>query len=479
MMDSDAAGTAQDNGRDSMPKQSSRMQSLHVLIALAAGLLLLFFLPTGEHLTPVGVRVIALMLPMLYLWLTTNTHWTCLLALALLVTTGAMSANEVWAGSLGSFVVMTVIAYMLLNVCLKETGVIDRIALWFITRRFVRGRPYLFLAMFFLSNLLIGMFMENLTLAIIYIGITEGIARHLKLEKGEPLYTVLFTGVMWGNVLVACCSPVAHVLPNVLIALLETQAGLRVSYAAWFAYGSVFAAMMFCVMMLVIRLWNPDTSAFRHYDPEELRASAAPLGKAGVIASLTFLAVILLSLLPSSLGAYPIFAAVNRWGNAVPALFAICLLALIHVDERPVLDVPAAMRQLPLPSVIFAGTVSVFAVPLSSEATGITPWLGSLLVPALGGRPVWLTLVVLLALAILMTNFLSNMVTQILFFNIGLILLRGSYSMAAFCILIGVASGIAVATPSANIPSPLFFGPGHISMDRQPPTVLIIGPVTK
>ena len=423
-----------------MPKQSSRMQSLHVLIALAAGLLLLFFLPTGEHLTPVGVRVIALMLPMLYLWLTTNTHWTCLLALALLVTTGAMSANEVWAGSLGSFVVMTVIAYMLLNVCLKETGVIDRIALWFITRRFVRGRPYLFLAMFFLSNLLIGMFMENLTLAIIYIGITEGIARHLKLEKGEPLYTVLFTGVMWGNVLVACCSPVAHVLPNVLIALLETQAGLRVSYAAWFAYGSVFAAMMFCVMMLVIRLWNPDTSAFRHYDPEELRASAAPLGKAGVIASLTFLAVILLSLL------------------------AICLLALIHVDERPVLDVPAAMRQLPLPSVIFAGTVSVFAVPLSSEATGITPWLGSLLVPALGGRPVWLTLVVLLALAILMTNFLSNMVTQILFFNIGLILLRGSYSMAAFCILIGVASGIAVATPSANIPSPLFFGPGHISM---------------
>ena len=60
-----------------------------------------------------------------------------------------MSANEVWAGSLGSFVVMTVIAYMLLNVCLKETGVIDRIALWFITRRFVRGRPYAFLAMFF------------------------------------------------------------------------------------------------------------------------------------------------------------------------------------------------------------------------------------------------------------------------------------------------------------------------------------------
>ena len=447
-----------------MTKQSLKLQSLHFFAALLLGLLILFFLKPGEHLTAVGVRVIAVMIPMLYLWLTANTHWTCLLALALLVTTGAMSANEVWAGSLGSFVVMTVLAYMILNVCLKETGVIDRIAIWFITRPFVRGRPYLFMAMFFASNLLIGMFMENLTLAIIYIGITEGIARHLKLEKGDPMYTVLFTGVMWGNVLVACCSPVAHVLPNVLMALLETQAGIRVSYASWFAYGTIFSAVMFGIMMLIIRIWKPDTSAFQNYDPDEIRASAAPLGKAGVIAAAVFLAVILFALLPSSLSFLPVFSVINSWGAAVPALFAICLLALIHIDGRAVLDVPAAMKQIPLPSVIFAGTVSVFAVPLSSEATGITPWLGEILVPVLGGHSVWFVLVILIALAILMTNFLSNMVTQILFFNIGFILLRNSFSMGAFCILIGVASGIAVATPSANIPSPLFFGPGHITM---------------
>ncbi len=183
-----------------------------------------------------------------------------------------------------------------------------------------------------------------------------------------------------------------------------------------------------------------------------------------MIAAAVFLAVILFALLPSSLSFLPVFSVINSWGAAVPALFAICLLALIHIDGRAVLDVPAAMKQIPLPSVIFAGTVSVFAVPLSSEATGITPWLGEILVPVLGGHSVWFVLVILIALAILMTNFLSNMVTQILFFNIGFILLRNSFSMGAFCILIGVASGIAVATPSANIPSPLFFGPGHITM---------------
>ena len=437
---------------------------LHYVIALVIGLLILFFLKPTEPLTPIGVRVIAVMIPSLYLWLTTNTHWTCFLALALLVTTGAMTANEVWAGSLGSFVVITVIAYMLLNICLKETGVIDRIAVWFITRPFVKGRPYAFLAMFFASNLVVGMFMENLTLAIIYIGITEGLAKHLQLKKGDPLYTVLFTGIMWGNVLVACCSPIAHVLPNVLIGLLQTQLGITVSYAAWFAYGTIFVVLMFVVMMILIRIWNPDVSALRSYDIEEIRAQQEPMSRQAVIAAVVFVLVVLAALLPSVLSFLPVFALINSWGVALPALFGICVLALLRADGRPVMDVPAAMRQLPLPPVIFAGTVSVFAAPLSSEATGITKWLGGLLAPLLGGRSTWLILIVLMALAILMTNFLSNMVTQILFFNLGVILLGTNFSMAAFCILICVASGIAVATPSANIPSPLFFGPEHITM---------------
>ena len=450
-------------GQYSKGKKRSHLY-IHYIIALVIGLLILFFLQPTPPLTPIGVRVIAVMIPMLYLWLTTNTHWTCFLALALLVVTGAMSANEVWAGSLGSFVVMTVIAYMLLNVCLKETGVIDRIAVWFITRRFVQGRPYAFMAMFFASNILVGMFMENLTLAIIYIGITEGLVRHLNLKKGDPMYTALFTGVMWGNVLVACCSPIAHVLPNVLIGLLETQVGIRVSYTTWFAYGSIFAAIMFVVMMVLIRLWNPDTSAFRNYDIEEIKAGAKPLEKDGVIAAVVFVIVILFALFPSVLSSIPVFATINNWGAAVPALFAICVLALIRTEKGPVMDAPSAMKQLPLPPVIFAGTVAVFATPLSSEATGITQWLGGLLAPVLGGRSTWMILIVLLALAVLMTNFLSNMVTQILFFNLGILLLGNNYNMAAFCILIGIASGIAVATPSANIPSPLFFGPGHITM---------------
>ena len=74
-----------------------RKNYLHYAIALVIGLLLYFLLPETNGLTHTGVKVIAILVPVLYLWLTTNTHWTSIFALGLLVMTGAMTANEVWA----------------------------------------------------------------------------------------------------------------------------------------------------------------------------------------------------------------------------------------------------------------------------------------------------------------------------------------------------------------------------------------------
>lgn len=444
---------------------AEKRQYIHYLIALIIGLVITFALQPVNGLTETGVRVVAILVPTLYLWLTTNTHWTCLLALALLVTTGAMTPNEVWAGSMGHFVVITVITYMILNVCLKETGVIDKIAMWFVTRPFVKGRPYVFFAMFFASNIIIGFFMDNLSLAIIYIGIAEVLAKHMNIKKGDSMYTVLFCGVMWGNVLLSCCSPIAHALPNILIGLLETQCGITVSYASWLGYGAIYAVIIFIAMMIIIRVWNPDTSNFKNYDVEKVKAESKPLERDGIIAAVIFILVVICVLAPSILKGIPFLSTLGSWGVTVPALFGVVALALLRHNGKSILNVPSAMKQLPLPPIIFAGTVSVFAVPLSAENTGITAWLGNLLRPSLGQLSQGMIIVALIALAIIMTNFLSNTVTQVLFFNIGVVLLSGSnYSMAAFCIVIGIASGMATITPSAAVPSPLFFGPGHVTM---------------
>ena len=444
-----------------------RKNYLHYAIALVIGLLLYFLLPETNGLTHTGVKVIAILVPVLYLWLTTNTHWTSIFALGLLVMTGAMTANEVWAGSMGHFVVITIITYFMLNVCLKETGVINKIAIFFITRKFVKGRPMAFFAMFFAAQLILGLFMDNMSLAIIFIGISEQICEEIGIEKGEPFYTAIFLGTLWCNVIYSITSPIAHALPNIIMGLAQSQLGVEISYTGWLAVGVPATVLMYIIIMICMRIWHPKADKFMEYDIEQLKHKYPPLDVRGKFAAIIFICVVLMILLPSFLkDAFP-----GMWGYwynigvVIPAILAIAILSIVNLKGKPVLDAPAALKQVPWPAVIFAGTVSVFATPLSSDVTGISTWLGNVLRPIFSDMPVILIIVILCLLAVLMTNFLSNTVTMVLFFNIGIVLFNQSqYSMAAFTVLIALASGLATCTPSAAVPSPLFFGPGYVTM---------------
>jgi len=442
---------------------------IHYLIALIIGVVLAFALQPTNGLTQDGVKVISILAPVVYLWLTTNTHWTSLLLLGMLVMTQVMRPDDVWRGSIGHFAVITLIVFMLLNQCLKETGVIDKIASWFITRKFVYGRPYVFLAMFFASNLVVGMFMENLSLAIIYIGIGAVLCEKIGVKKGHSLYTCIMLGIFWGNCVLSIASPIAKALPNILIGVVDRQLGITITYAQWFAVGVPFAIVMFAVLMICVRIFKPDVTPLNSFDLDEFKRNDPPLDFRGKIAAIVMALVILAILLPETFLAIGIFITFATYladiGVVVPAILASALLCLIRVNGKAVMDLPEAAKGVPLHVLIFTGTVCVMSIPISAEATGITAWLGNGLQPLIAGMSQLAVVVVLIVGVLIMTNFVSTVVTMILFFNIGVALLAaGDMNMAAFAIVIALTSSMGVCTPSASLTSPLFFGPEHITM---------------
>lgn len=97
-----------------MTKSDKRFY-IHILIAVALGLLCFFGIAPANGITPIGVNVLAVTVATLYLWLTVGTDWTSLLFMGMLIMTGAMTANQVWAGSMGHFSVITMIVFMILN----------------------------------------------------------------------------------------------------------------------------------------------------------------------------------------------------------------------------------------------------------------------------------------------------------------------------------------------------------------------------
>ena len=440
------------------------------MIALIIGLALAFGLQPVNGLTPMGVRAIAVIVPTLILWLTVNTHWSCLLFSALLIMGGVMTPSAVWAGSMGHFAPTLVLVFTLLGHSLNETGAIDKVAAWFITRKFVKGRPYAFMGMFFFSNLFIGLFMQNLALAIIYLDLTVRVCGKLGIKKGHTLYTCLILGVMWGSGVLTTASPIAKTLPNIMIGILYTQLGITITYGQWFAVGIPFSIVMFFVIMICIRLMKPDVSPLKNLDIDEFAKNTPPLGRSGKISLFVMCALLMIILLPDLFLALGIFVPVASYfvqmGPTAPAILAVIALCLIRVDGEAVMDFPQAAKSVPMTLIIFIAAVVLMGIPISDEGTGIVAWLGNILGPLVAGlSPIWIIISIITGILII-TNLISNAVTMVLFFNIGVVMLAGTAtSIGAFGLLLSLAtSTMACLVPSASLQLPLFYGPGHITV---------------
>ena len=443
------------------------------LIALLIGLGLAFGLQPMNGLTPLGVRAIAVIVPTLFLWLTVNTHWSCLLFFALLIMAGVMPEGAVWAGSMGHFAPTLILVFTLLGHCLSETGAIDKVAAWFITRPFVKGRPYAFMAMFFFSNLFIGMFMQNLALAIIYLDLAVRVCGRIGVKKGHTLYTCLVLGVLWGNGVLTTASPIAKTLPNMMLGILDTQLGITISYAQWFAVGIPFSLVMFVVIMICARVFNPDVSPLRDLDVEEFAKGTPPLSTRGKVALAAMGILIMFILLPDLFIALGLFVPVATYfvqiGFTVPAIIAVIVLCLIHVKGEPVMDFYAASKSVPITLLLFIAAVVLMGIPISNEATGIVAWLGNIMEPLVQGlTPMGIVIAITIGTVIL-TNFVSNAVTMVLFFNIGAVLLAGStVGLGTYGVVVAFAtSTFAVLLPSASLQLPLFYGPGHLTVPNS------------
>ena len=462
----------------------SKKMYIHYAIALVIGLVILA-IPGGEYLTQGGISVLAISLPMLYLWVIgADLVWTSILFLGLIVISGLMPAATVWSGSIGNANVVIVMIFLILDGCLNETGAMKKLANWFITRKFIQGRPYAFLAMFFGANLFIGLWMQNLALAIMYLALTKKLCDLLGLEKKDKLFQVLMLGTLWGNGVLSISTPIAKFFPNLIMGWINTNLGVQITFAQWFLFGVPFVIIMFVLMMIVVRLINPDVYALKKFNVAEYKKNEdPPLGARGKIALITMLIVILLILLPdffirgnlftpgSTL--HSIFNYIWGLGAIVPAIVGIAALALIRAEGKPVMDIKAGIANINvgfylfLAAAVFMGDVVNLSFPSVTAAGeeiagGVGPWLGSVFGPMVQGMAPFVLVMILVILAVVLTNVTTNVVVLYVFIVLGAPLMVGSISPVTLVILIGFAIMMACATPPSVVTAALYYGPGHI-----------------
>ena len=454
-----------------MGKQTVDRLYIHILVAAAIGMLCLTLIPAANGLTPLGVRVIAIFLPVLYLWLTAGTDWTCWLALILIVFTGVMTPAQVFAGSYGSSLIITVIGMMAFSKVLVDTGVIDTVVKWFVTRELVRGHPYRFIAVLMVVEGLASIVMNISAMLLIFIALIAAVCKEIGYQKGDSFYTALMLGLFWVSNAYNAGSPLGHALPLVLMST-ASAAGYDVSIAQWMAVGIPAATLITAAAILTICvIWKPEASKFMNYDLGAHRKEVKPFTPEGKVTLALLIFVILYWVIPAVFpGILPPAAQTlyDTWGSTAPVIVALALLCIIHVKGKPITTFRRATSTTGMTTITFIGCVTVLGSAVSSAETGISVWLSNILSPMVSSMSVFAFITLLSLVFITMTNFISNTVCMMLYYNLAIpIVAAAGLPTAGITVIICIIASFASLVPSAATTAPFFFDSGHITVKNS------------
>ncbi len=452
-----------------MQKKSKTL--LNLIIAAAIFVILKLLLPTDSGLTPQGANVIAIFIATIYLWLTEGVGWTSLLSLAGLAMSGIATPTNIWQISWGNYIIIFSITVMMINSAVEECGLAKHFALWFITRRAVKNKPYLFIAFFLLADMILSFFMGLIAITAIFMALAESICRDLGYTKDDKFTRVLYLGILWISVVGFGATPIGHSVPLTVMGLIEASTGQAVPVLKYMMVGVPFAIIFFIIMMLVFKfVIKPDCSKFVNYDIEAQRAEMKPITKEGKIVAAIFIGVIICWVFPD-LGKYfaPAVASyISKLSVVVPSLLAVVLLCVIKVDNKPLMSLGRALTKVSWISVVFMATVNAVGSCIQMQSGGISTFLQNLCAPLATSVPAGAIALVAMLLVLVITNFISCTVAATMIYSafipVLLAMPGNTVSIMGLGVMIAILADTAFMTPSANPASPLIFGSGNITM---------------
>jgi Na+/H+ antiporter NhaD/arsenite permease-like protein len=214
------------------------------------------------------------------------------------------------------------IAVLILNDALNQVGITKRIATWFITRKAVKNRPWVFIGMFILAGIVLEMFMELIPPIIIMLAICDSICSDLGYERDDSFPKALRMGILWTSVVAYGSSPIAHSIVVIILNNIEKATGIAISYLQYLGVGIPFVLLFFGATMLVLKfIVRPDVSKFVHYDLEKVQGETKPLGLRGKLVVAIFALVVFLWIFPNFGGYISFLAPVANSLRALPARF--------------------------------------------------------------------------------------------------------------------------------------------------------------
>lgn len=391
-----------------------KKRSKAYLINAFIGIILMFgigFIPPIAPITEMGMKVLGVFIGMIYLFSACDVGWSAVLSICALSIVGYTSLNSAAAGALGHAVVFqSAMAYIVAG-SLNYYGVTEMIARWILSRKVLKGRPYLFVFAIYMSMCFIMIFTSSLAICILYWAIFDGIRKVLKYEVGTKFVSSTIVGIALAFVVGGAIAPIRGWQLSLLNLWNENVGALDLAeFLAITIPGCILS--MAGYLFYQVKILKADFSPIANFDVTTLASAEKMDGrqrKLLIVAGVVFAFVFLCALLPKS---FPLYGFMNSKIGAAGffALGAVVLGLCSHDNGKEALiDFAGVCSKCIIWNVLLMiGATMVVASALTNESTGILAAIQQALGGLFAGKGSWFVLIVTMVITTLLTNTASN-----------------------------------------------------------------------
>ncbi|MBP3584458.1 MAG: anion permease, partial [Peptococcaceae bacterium] len=293
----------------------------------------------------------------------------------------------------------------------EYVGCTKYMARFFMSIKALEGRPYIFLFIFFLCSYVIGGTTNPMASMLILWPIALEVLEKFGYKKGDSIFAVMICGVYLASTLGQPMFPFKGA-SYVVVSAFEKMSSLTVNYGAYIAYNVIMSILLLTLFLVFVRfVIRPNVDGFKNITVEELtKEKLEPMNIQQIAFLLMIVVYVALLLIPNFLPkTIPFVAFLSSIGLLGLTCFIMIILMVIPYKGKPMLDFKGVAKKSFSWDIVFLVTGALYVCnALSSEVTGVKPFLIQLLQPLLGGKPEIVFILLILGFALLTTNFANN-----------------------------------------------------------------------
>lgn len=408
------------------------------------------YLPAPAPITETGMALLGVFLGAIYGWSTINIIWPSVLAI--LGMGMALGMPAVLSAGFGSNITwMIVFTYIAMGL-LEENHILDVASAYLLTRKFFQGKPWIFYGFIIFAAFLCGM-IGGFASIILFLTLVFKISQKVGFEPYGKFVTAASLGILLVHLFDMIIFPF---LGNslIFISIWTPMSGTTIDYGRYMLCSITLSIIGIIVYLLVCRfVLRLDLTPLKDFKIEELGFETMKLNTKQKLAILVtawiFVNLLIPSILPKTWGIVIFLQSITTFGQV---LIPVVVFMAISYQGQPIIDFRKLSPYISWEVIMITGTILPLAMNLTSEGTGISPFMVGLIQPLIGlGLNSFVFLFIIMFIAAIVTNFANNTVVAVILMPVILTIAKIDPSLsstAGFFIMVFM-SHLALLTPSA------------------------------